>query len=147
MYKRILVAVDGSETSNKALVSALQLAREAGGRIRAIHVFDMMAYMTGYEFSPSVLEQAQAAARKAVGDALEIARSAGVPAEGDLVDEPGRRLGDVVADQARAFDADLVVVGTHGRHGFARALLGSGAEQVIRLAPVPVLVVRAKAQG
>jgi nucleotide-binding universal stress UspA family protein len=59
-----------------------------------------------------------------------------------LVDRPGQRLGEAVAEEARSFEADLVVVGTHGRRGLGRALLGSGAEQVIRLAPVPVLVVR-----
>ena len=60
-----------------------------------------------------------------------------------LLDDPDdRRLGEVVADEARQWPADLIVVGTHGRRGVARALLGSGAEQVIRLAPVPVLAVR-----
>jgi nucleotide-binding universal stress UspA family protein len=51
-------------------------------------------------------------------------------------------LGDKVAGEATAWEADLVVVGTHGRKGVSRALLGSGAEQIIRFAPVPVLVMR-----
>jgi nucleotide-binding universal stress UspA family protein len=142
MYKRILVPVDGSETSNKALVTALQLAREVGGRVRVVHVFDVLVYMSGYEFGADVLDQAQGYARKTVDDALAIAASAGVEADGKLLDLPGRRLGEVVADAAREFGADLVVVGTHGRNGIGRALLGSGAEQVIRMAPVPVLAVR-----
>ena len=77
-----------------------------------------------------------------VADAKEVATSAGVPAEAQLLEAPGKRLGDVVAEDARAWAADLVVVGTHGRRGLGRALLGSGAEQVIRMAPVPVLSVR-----
>jgi nucleotide-binding universal stress UspA family protein len=60
------------------------------------------------------------------------------------MDEPGTRLGDKVAEQALAWNADLVVVGTHGRKGLSRAMLGSGAEQIVRFAPVPVLVVREK---
>jgi nucleotide-binding universal stress UspA family protein len=51
-------------------------------------------------------------------------------------------LGESVADEAADWGADLVVLGTHGRRGLGRVLLGSGAEQVIRLCPVPVLVVR-----
>lgn len=144
MYKRILVPVDGSETSNKALVAALQLAREGSGRVRVVHVFDALVYMTGYEFGADILDQAQGYARKTLDDALAIAKASGVEADGKLLDLPGRRLGEVVADEARAFEADLVVVGTHGRRGVGRVLLGSGAEEVIRMAPVPVLVVRAQ---
>jgi len=59
-----------------------------------------------------------------------------------LAEIPGIRLGETVAIQAREWKADLIVVGTHGRKGLGRVLLGSGAEQVIRTAPVPVLVVR-----
>jgi nucleotide-binding universal stress UspA family protein len=142
MYKRILVPVDGSETSNKALVAALQLAREVGGRVRLVHVFDELAYLTGYEYSGEILDQARAQASRTLDDALAIAKASGVPADSKLLDQPGRRLGEVIADEARAFEADLIVVGTVGRRGFSRALLGSGAEQVIRFAPTPVLAVR-----
>ena len=68
--------------------------------------------------------------------------AAGVVAETALLEGLDLRLGDVVADDARAWSADLVVVGTHGRRGVGRVLLGSGAEQIIRQAPVPVLAVR-----
>lgn len=142
MYKRILVPVDGSPPSNKALAAALQLAREAGGSVRVVHAFDDLAFLTGYEFDGSVLGAARAQADKVLSTAQEIAASAGVPADSKLVETRGRRLGDAVADEARAWAADLVVVGTHGRRGVGRVLLGSGAEQVIRMAPVPVLAVR-----
>ena len=59
-----------------------------------------------------------------------------------LADAPSQRLGRMVADEARGWEADLIVVGTHGRRGLGRVLLGSGAEQIIRDAPVPVLVIR-----
>jgi nucleotide-binding universal stress UspA family protein len=58
--------------------------------------------------------------------------------------QPGR-VCDVVAEQAKAFEADLIVVGTHGRRGVSRLLVGSDAEQIVRMAPVPVLVVRGEA--
>lgn len=144
MYKRILVCFDGSETSNQALVAALQLAREAYGRVRIVHAFDAMAYLTGYEYGAQVYDDALRSAGEMLDKALEISKSSGVPADKKMLDIPGARLGEVVAEEARAWNADLVVVGTHGRRGIGRVLLGSGAEQVIRMAPVPVLAFRAR---
>jgi nucleotide-binding universal stress UspA family protein len=141
-YRRILVPVDGSRVSNEALVAALQIARDGGGRARLVHVVDELAFLTGFEASGIVLEEVRKGAQRVLIAALEIANAAGVQADTVLVDEPGKRLGECIAEEARKWEADLVVVGTHGRHGIARALLGSGAEQVIRLAPVPVLVIR-----
>ncbi len=147
MFQRILVPVDGSDTSNKALVTALELARESGGRVRILHAFDEMAHLSGFEHGVEVLAQAHLCAQKILDEALAIARASGVVADSRLVDFPGRRLGEVVADEARDHAADLVVVGTHGRRGVSRVLMGSDAEQVIRMAPVPVLVVRAAAHA
>jgi nucleotide-binding universal stress UspA family protein len=143
MYKRILVPVDGSETSMKALVAALQMARESGGRVRLVHTLDELAYLSGFEVSGDLIRVARDYAGKVLQDALDVAKSAGVPADSKLVEGAGARLGEVVASEAQAWEADLVVVGTHGRRGVSRVLLGSGAEQVLRLAPVPVLAVRA----
>lgn len=142
MYKRILVPVDGSETSNKAVVAALQMARENGGRVRLVHVLDELAYLSGYEIGGDLLKIARDYAVKVLDDALDMAKSAGVPADTKLAEAPGARIGEVVADEARSWEADLIVTGTHGRRGVGRVLLGSGAEQVLRLAPVPVLAVR-----
>lgn len=142
MYKRILVPVDGSPTSGKALATALQLARESGGRLRIVHAFDELAFLSGLEYDNGVLRAARAEADQVLTAAQESVAAAGVSADARLLETRGRRLGDAVADEARAFEADLVVVGTHGRRGVGRVLLGSGAEQVIRTAPVPVLAVR-----
>lgn len=142
MYKRILVPVDGSEASTKALVAALQLAREGSGRVRLLHALDELAYLSGFEVGGDLLGIAREYGARTLQEALAVAGSAGVPADTKLVESRGARLGDVVAAEAREWEADLVVVGTHGRRGMGRVLLGSGAEQVIRQAPVPVLTVR-----
>ena len=142
MYRRILVPVDGSETSNRAVVAALQMARENGGRIRLVHALDELAYLSGYEYSADLLKAARDEGARVLEAAQSMAQSASVPADGRLVETAGRRLGELVAEEARNWEADLVVVGTHGRRGMSRILLGSGAEQVLRLAPVPVLAVR-----
>jgi nucleotide-binding universal stress UspA family protein len=79
---------------------------------------------------------------KVLDIAAAMAQSAGVTAEQQLVEDPGVRLGEAIASEARQWEADLIVVGTHGRRGIGRVLLGSGAEQIVRSAPVPVLVIR-----
>jgi nucleotide-binding universal stress UspA family protein len=141
-YQRILVPVDGSNTSNKALTAALQLAREGGGSVRLLHVLDELVYVTGFEASGELINVARDGAQRVLADAMEIAKAAGVKADSKLVDDIGLRLGETVAKEAADWQADLVVVGTHGRRGMGRVLLGSGAEQVIRLSPVPVLSIR-----
>jgi nucleotide-binding universal stress UspA family protein len=148
MYRKILVAVDGSETSNKAISAALEMASYSGGRsvVRLIHVLDEMAYFMGLDpyagQSYSVISVMREAGEKILADGLAIVQSAGVQADTVLVDKLGSHLAETVAAEAKAEEASLVVVGTHGRRGIGRMLLGSGAEQIIRLAPCPVLVVR-----
>lgn len=139
MYKRILVAVDGSETSNKALVAALQLARERDSRVLLLHCIDELLLLAdGGLGTGSATERAS----RVLDDAEAIAAAAGVSAERRLADMPAQRLGERVAEAARNWRADIIVVGSHGRRGLGRLLLGSGAEQILRLAPVPVLCVR-----
>lgn len=146
MYKRILVPVDGSETATKALVSALQLARESGGQVRIVHMVEGLTPLAidqyGAAWSGDIIDVLKKGGEQILSDALDIARAAGVQADTEIFDSFGERLAETVVDAAKRFDADLVVVGTHGRRGMGRLLLGSGAEQIVRLAPVPVLVVR-----
>jgi nucleotide-binding universal stress UspA family protein len=146
MYSRILVPVDGSAISNQALAAAIGLAQAAKGRVRLVHVIEEAAHLTGYDpyggSSGELLEAMRQAGHKVLDDGMATVRAAGIEADCMLMDKFGERLGECVANAAKLWNADLVVVGTHGRRGFSRLLLGSGAEQIIRLAPVPVLVVR-----
>ncbi len=145
-FQRILVPVDGSETSNKALVAALQMARDSGGRVRLLHSLDELAYLSGYEYSGVVVQQARDQAARVLADGALMAGSAGVPCETALRDASGSRIGEVVADEAATWKADLIVIGSHGRRGIQRVLLGSGAEQIAREAPVPVLIIPARSR-
>lgn len=153
MYQRILVPFDGSATARKALVAALQLARNAGGRVRLLHALEALASADGYGmygvYTGELLKAVRDGGERVLDEGVAIAQSAGVEVDKVLFDEPSQRLGEVVADAAKRWNADLIVVGTHGRRGFSRMFMGSGAEQIIRLAPVPVLVIRdeAVAQG
>jgi nucleotide-binding universal stress UspA family protein len=145
MYKRIVVPVDGSETAQKALTTALQMARESNGCVHLVHVVEGLTPMAADPYgaySGEVVEVMRQSGRKILDDALALARVEGVQADTQLFDNFGERLAEVVADSATRFNADLMVVGTHGRRGLGRVLMGSGAEQIIRLSPVPVLVLR-----
>jgi nucleotide-binding universal stress UspA family protein len=146
MYQRILVPIDGSSAANRALTTAIELAQAFRGRVRLVHVLEEAAWLTGYDphggASGQLLQVMRDAGTKVLADALAVARAEGVEADSMLFDKFGERLGETVATAAKLWNADLVVVGTHGRSGVSRLLLGSGAEQILRLAPVPVLAVR-----
>jgi len=146
MFKRILIPVDGSQTSTAALVAALQMARETSASVRLVHAVNEMAYLGGIDpygtYSADLAGMMREGGAKVLTDAMAIAQSAGVEVSQVLLDEPGKRLGEVVAEAARLWNADLIVVGSHGRRGLGRVLLGSGAEQILRQAEVPVLVIR-----
>lgn len=146
MFKRILVPVDGSPASQQALRIGARMAREAGGQLRLVHVLEDVSYLSGYDpfgaTSGELFRVMRESAARILSEAQAQARSDGVQADTVLVDELGKRLENAVAEIAALWQADLVVVGTHGRRGMSRLMLGSGAEQIIRTAPVPVLVAR-----
>ena len=146
MYKRILVPVDGSQTSTRALVAALQMARESAGSVRLIHVIEELAQVIAYDpygaYPGDLAKVMRDNGQKVLSQALDMAKSAGVAADQRLVEAAGQRLAEAVNKEAEAFHADLIALGTHGRRGIGRVLLGSGAEQIIRSATVPVLVIR-----
>lgn len=141
-FKKILVPVDGSSTSNKALDCALQMAQDAHGQVRFIHAIDELGYLGGSEYTGQWMASARQNGNQLMQAAMVGAQAANIPADTHLIDTPGQRLGQTVADEAASWGADLIVLGTHGRRGVGRVLLGSGAEQIVRMAPVPVLVVR-----
>lgn len=152
MFERILVPVDGSDTSFKALVAALRLATGSGGRarLRLLYVLEEISMLHGWDptgvVMTDLLTTLKVNGERLLDDAMAIAKAAAVDVDCELI-EPAERLGEAVAKAATEWRADLVVVGTHGRHGLGRVFLGSGAEQIIRLAPVPVLVVRSTSEG
>lgn len=142
LFKKILVPIDGSDPSDKAMRMALELTRDALGTVRFVHVIDDNLYLTSQELTADLRSYAHDNAKQLLQTAMDTAAAIGVNAESHVVDKPRQRLGESVADEAATWGADLVVVGSHGRRGLGRLLLGSGAEQVIRLSGVPVLVVR-----
>ena len=148
MFKRIVIPVDGSETANKALTVALQMARDSGGSVRIVHVIEGTNYsssaMQTEGFAGGAMDSIRIAAQKILDEALALAQPFGVAVDTKLFDTFDGRLADAVGNAATDWQADLIVVGTHGRRGIGRMLMGSGAEQIMRQAPIPVLVIRAQ---
>ncbi len=148
MFKRIVIPVDGSATANKALAVALQMASETGGSVRIIHVIEGTNYSThamqSEGFPGEFMKPVRNAAQKILDDALELAKPFSAVVDSKLFDTFDGRLADAVGNAATEWQADLIVVGTHGRRGIGRMLMGSGAEQIMRQAPIPVLVIRAQ---
>jgi nucleotide-binding universal stress UspA family protein len=146
MYQRILVPVDGSGCADRGLSEAIALARLTGGRLRLVHVIDEPFLALGSDgaigASADLITLAREAAQRVLADASTKVRLAGIAVDSVLLDTFDGRLCDLVVGEAKAASSDLVVIGTHGRRGVDRFLLGSDAEQILRLSPVPVLLVR-----
>jgi len=146
MYKRILVPVDGSATSQRGLEEAIALARLTGGQLRLLHVVDELSAamsMSGQGVvSADVFQLLREGGEQVLAAALALAQAQGVSAETVLIEGFSGRLCDHMLAQAEAWGAEVIVLGSHGRRGVGRLVLGSDAEQIIRTAVVPVLVVR-----
>ena len=145
-FHKILVAVDGSPGSNNALQEAIQLAQALGARLRLVHVMDELGWVNGFESArasvDAVLPRMRQAGEKLLAKGLAQAIAANVEGESELVLQSAGRVGDSIVEEAARWGADLIVAGTEGRHGVNRLLLGSSAEQIVRHAGVPVLLVR-----
>ena len=143
-YKRILVPVDGSPVALKGMKEAIGIAREGRARLQLLHVVEEYSAFSAPEIGASIgpiLEALAAAGRKTLARVERSARAAGARPETALVENYGGRVADAIVRQAKRWRADLIVMGTHGRRGAKRALLGSDAELVVRYSTVPVLLV------
>jgi nucleotide-binding universal stress UspA family protein len=148
MFKRILVAVDGSSTADLALQEAIKLAKEMQAQLRIVHAVDIVNINLGTEFpDPSeILDAMTKSGQEILRRAEAAARAAGVPVESQLIeiDTLGQRVPEMIAADAAGWPADLIVICTHGRRGLSHLLLGSVAEGVVRVATKPVLLIRGK---
>jgi nucleotide-binding universal stress UspA family protein len=148
-YRKILVAVDGSTASAKGLREALRLAKADGARLFILHVVDeypafaamdgMMAGAPGADLVPAMKE----GGKRVLAKAQATAAKHNVKAKAILREMLSGPAAYPIVREAKKLGADLIVLGTHGRRGVRRLVLGSDAEQVVRTASVPVLLVRA----
>jgi nucleotide-binding universal stress UspA family protein len=146
MYQKIMVAVDGSETAKQALNEAVRVAALSHGKLHAVYVVDQAAlFPYAGHYDPNVLMEAfRRDGREALDDAAARFADAGVSGETELLET--QNIGEDVAQclhmHAQRLGAELAVIGTHGRRGVRRAILGSVAERFLRMSECPVLLVR-----
>jgi nucleotide-binding universal stress UspA family protein len=135
---RLLVATDGSEYSRKAVNKALDLLQNSGGTLTVVSVLEISPHI--YAVAPEVAEEKIKLPQKYVEEVKDLAASRGIQAEG--VVREAECANEVICDIAGKQSIDLIVLGSHGRTGLKRLLMGSVTESVIAHAPCPVLVVK-----
>jgi nucleotide-binding universal stress UspA family protein len=146
MFKHILLATDGSPSSDHAVALAVGLARQHGSKLTAVFAADPYPYLGVGEVNPmgfqAYMSAAQEHAAKAHAKVDALCKEGGAPInlQVRLVEEVAAAT--AIVQTAKAEGADLIVVGSHGRTGIARLMLGSVAGKVVAESPIPVLVAR-----
>jgi nucleotide-binding universal stress UspA family protein len=148
MYQHILVAVDDSDTSNRALQEAINLAKDQRAVLRIVYAVDENTIYSDAQISdPVEIEKAWIRiGNDILRKAQDAARKQDVNAEVKLLETENvnSSVADAIIADARQWPADLLVAGTHGRTGLRHLMLGSVAEGLLRVSPVPILLIRAK---
>ena len=149
MYQRILVPIDGSATGARGLEEAIKLGKLTGARLRIAHVVDELSFAMsagyGLTYTGDLVNVLREAGAEILSKAINHAKAAGLEADSVLNDSFAGRVCDLVLAEAKAWGADLIVLGTHGRRGVGRMFMGSDAENIVRGATTPVLLVRSEA--
>jgi nucleotide-binding universal stress UspA family protein len=144
-WRRILVPVDGSAAAAAGLSEAIRLAVAQGADICLLHVREKLPALQGMEvlIESPVIENLTRFGRKVLAAARAEVERNGVRVRTVLRQSPRASVADTILAEAKSWRADVIVMGTHGRRGVTRLVLGSAAEATLRAAPVPVLLVRA----
>src|SRR5947207_13688904 len=144
-YRKILVAVDGSTAAGKGLREAVRLAREERAQLFILNVVNEYYAFASMDAAPppvDITATLREGGKRILAKAEAVARKSGVKPKTILRETMGAAAADAIVREAKKQRADLIVLGTHGRRGVRRIVLGSDAEQVVRTSSVPVLLVR-----
>jgi nucleotide-binding universal stress UspA family protein len=149
MYQNILVAVDGSTSSQRALNEAIKMAKLGHGKVTALYVLDQStAFTYAGEYDPRAFFDAlRVDARRVLDEAQKRSTELGVACDAEMVETEsiGEDVATCLQRVTQRRRADLFVMGTHGRRGIRRLVLGSVAERFLRFSTCPVLLVREEA--
>ena len=147
MYKKILVAIDDSETSRSALREAMHIAKTSNAKLFITHVSDETALnMHNHVFAHmadadnNAVSTLTHAGQELLVEAMKSAT--GIDAEAILLHATNRRVSEAIVEKAKELEVDLIIIGRHGRRGLATLILGSVAEQIAKIATASVLLVR-----
>lgn len=146
MYANILVAVDGSEASKYAVSEAIRIAKLSGGKLTAVHVLDQSAAFTyAGACDPHLLtDTARQVGHRFLDEARAKMQALDVVGDSEIIETQGigEDVASCLARCASRLRAELVVMGTHGRRGMRRMVIGSVAERFLRQSTCPVLLIR-----
>ena len=153
MFSRVLVPIDGSDAAAAGLKQALKLGQSPGAKLRIVHVVNEMLVASPYSvgvfepelYAADVVKRLRENGWTLLKQAETLVRQHGLEPECQLLEALGDQAGDVIVRHAAEWPADIIVMGTHGRRGLRRIVLGSDAELVLRTSPVPVLLTRSAA--
>ncbi|WP_180112158.1 universal stress protein [Acinetobacter sp. YH12131] len=143
-YQNILVPVDGSETSFAAVAKAAELAKAFGSKITVVQVLTLDPYIAAEYITANqtndLIERARASIVKTLEETKQKFTEQGVEAETKLLE--GQVIAREISNAAKELNADLIVIGSHGRTGLKKLFLGSVAQSILSEGTTPVLVVR-----
>jgi len=149
MYKKILVPIDGSVASMHGLQEAIKLAKGQATKLKIVNVVEdwvPSGGILGETYYPAnLIDEMRAHGKRMLEKAAKMADKAGVACTTELLEQHSGQPASAILKQAASWKADLIVLGTHGRRGIRRLVMGSDAEEIVRNAPVPTLLVRARA--
>ena len=142
-FKKIMVATDGSEEVRKAVDSAIEIAKLSDAKLYAVHVIELgfysITHSTDSEWEKAMKEQLITEGKKATAYIENVGRAANVEVESVILE--GNPAEEII-DFAEKNDIELIVMGSHGKTGIQRFLIGSVAENVVRHSKKSVLVVK-----
>ena len=141
MYKKILVPVDESEASMRALQEACKLAQSNKASLEIIHIFDYARFSWSTQ-GISHIEQTDESSDEILNRAKAMTNKYGVSANTAIIDNTGEKIADIIVRKAQENDCDLIAMGTHGLTGIMHLLMGSVAEGVLRKSKIPVMLIR-----
>lgn len=139
MYQRIVIAVDGSDCSDRAVLQGFGLARTYGSTVWLVHAYPHTSDLLGYDEFDKLVSRRKAAGQKILDHSRTVAGESVIEIIDDLLEAPEA---DAIVKVAEAQKADLIVMGTRGRGAFEGMLFGSVSRKVVHHAPCSVLVVR-----
>jgi len=148
MIQRILVPLDGSDTEHRVMGQAIEMARAHRAKLVLLHVvtdYPMMVEMASVASIDTMRRSLRHYGEQVLADATRFCTENDVQVQSVLREVPNARAADAIVDEVQRSSCDMIVLGTHGRSGLTRLVLGSDAQLVLKTSPVPVLVVRMSA--
>lgn len=148
LYQRIIAPVDDSLAARYGMQTAIALAKDQGAQLKLFTVVNEASSgygggELGWIESEGIDRELRSEARHLLNEAVATAEAAGVTPEQELIEAPSGHIARAIHQAAAQWQADLLVIGTHGRHGMAHMLFGSTTGEIVRSPELPILVVPA----